>query len=105
MRGIFIAKRFTNYTEVEFAAVVSTNLAGFFHITQRAIEAMERQGRHRADEAGRPAGGEELLRVSAAACAAWTRIDVQASVETAGCPLPAAGWCWSSLYIASMGTR
>src|SRR5512132_1671556 len=44
MRGIFIAKRFTNYTEVEFAAVVSTNLAGFFHVTQRAIEAMERQG-------------------------------------------------------------
>ena len=42
--GIFIAKRFTNYTEAEFAAVVSTNLAGFFHITQRAIEAMERQG-------------------------------------------------------------
>jgi NAD(P)-dependent dehydrogenase (short-subunit alcohol dehydrogenase family) len=42
--GIFIAKRFTSYTEAEFAAVVSTNLAGFFHVTQRAIEAMERQG-------------------------------------------------------------
>jgi NAD(P)-dependent dehydrogenase (short-subunit alcohol dehydrogenase family) len=33
-----------SYTEAEFAAVVSTNLAGFFHVTQRAIEAMERQG-------------------------------------------------------------
>src|SRR5512135_482551 len=42
--GTFIAKRFTNYTEAEFAAVVSTNLAGFFHVTQRAIEVMERQG-------------------------------------------------------------
>ena len=42
--GIFIAKRFTTYTEAEFAAVVSTNLAGFFHIAWRAVEAMERQG-------------------------------------------------------------
>jgi NAD(P)-dependent dehydrogenase (short-subunit alcohol dehydrogenase family) len=42
--GIFIANRFTKYTEAEFAAVIATNLAGFFHVTQRAIEAMERQG-------------------------------------------------------------
>ncbi len=42
--GIFIANRFTNYSEADFAAVVSTNLAGFFHITQSAIEAMEEQG-------------------------------------------------------------
>jgi len=42
--GIFIASPFTKYTEDQFAAVVSTNLAGFFHITQSAIEAMEKQG-------------------------------------------------------------
>jgi len=38
--GIFIAKPFTDYTEADFAAVLSTNLAGFFHISQRAIRQM-----------------------------------------------------------------
>ena len=33
--GIFIAKPFTHYTEVDYAAGV--NLAGFFHVTQLAI--------------------------------------------------------------------
>jgi NAD(P)-dependent dehydrogenase (short-subunit alcohol dehydrogenase family) len=42
--GIFVANRFTSYTEADYAAVVSTNLAGFFYVTQRAVEAMERQG-------------------------------------------------------------
>ncbi|HEX4505654.1 MAG TPA: SDR family NAD(P)-dependent oxidoreductase [Alphaproteobacteria bacterium] len=42
--GIFIASPFTKYTEDQFAAMVATNLAGFFHITQRAIAAMEKQG-------------------------------------------------------------
>jgi NAD(P)-dependent dehydrogenase (short-subunit alcohol dehydrogenase family) len=42
--GIFIANRFTNYSEADFAAVITTNLAGFFHITQSAIAAMEKQG-------------------------------------------------------------
>jgi NAD(P)-dependent dehydrogenase (short-subunit alcohol dehydrogenase family) len=42
--GIFMANRFTNYSEADFAAIVSTNLTGFFHVTQRAIEAMEAQG-------------------------------------------------------------
>jgi NAD(P)-dependent dehydrogenase (short-subunit alcohol dehydrogenase family) len=40
--GIFIAKPFTKYTEQDFASKISTNLAGFFHITQAAVEAMER---------------------------------------------------------------
>lgn len=43
--GIFIASPFTRYTADQFASVVATNLAGFFHVTQRAVEAMERQGR------------------------------------------------------------
>jgi NAD(P)-dependent dehydrogenase (short-subunit alcohol dehydrogenase family) len=43
--GIFIASPFTDYTPDQYAEVVSTNLAGFFHVTQRAVAAMEKQGR------------------------------------------------------------
>ncbi|WP_433275766.1 SDR family NAD(P)-dependent oxidoreductase [Pseudonocardia xinjiangensis] len=42
--GLFIAKPFTEYTEEDFAAVVRVNLAGFFRITQGAVELMESQG-------------------------------------------------------------
>jgi NAD(P)-dependent dehydrogenase (short-subunit alcohol dehydrogenase family) len=42
--GIFQAKPFTAYTADDFAAKVSTNLAGFFHITQRAAAQMLKQG-------------------------------------------------------------
>ena len=41
--GMFIAKPFTS-TPRPTSPRRRTNLAGFFHITQRAIEAMERQG-------------------------------------------------------------
>jgi NAD(P)-dependent dehydrogenase (short-subunit alcohol dehydrogenase family) len=40
--GIFIAKPFTKYTEADFLLMISTNVAGFFHITQAAVEVMER---------------------------------------------------------------
>ena len=40
--GVFIAKPFTQYTEADFASKIATNVAGFFHITQAAVEAMER---------------------------------------------------------------
>ena len=40
--GIFIAKPFTQYTAEDWRAALSTNLAGFFHITQLAIAEMER---------------------------------------------------------------
>jgi NAD(P)-dependent dehydrogenase (short-subunit alcohol dehydrogenase family) len=43
--GIFIAKPFIEYTEADFANVLSVNVAGFFHITQRAIRQMLSQGR------------------------------------------------------------
>ncbi len=36
--GIFIGKPFTDYTLEDFNAVIAVNLAGFFHITTRAIE-------------------------------------------------------------------
>lgn len=42
--GIFVAKPFTDYTEADYAAVLSVNLAGFFHISQRAVAAMLTQG-------------------------------------------------------------
>lgn len=42
--GIFMASPFTKYTDEHYRKMVSTNLNGFFYITQAAIEAMERQG-------------------------------------------------------------
>jgi NAD(P)-dependent dehydrogenase (short-subunit alcohol dehydrogenase family) len=42
--GIFIGKPFTDYTLEDFAAITAVNLAGFFHITQRAISQMVTQG-------------------------------------------------------------
>jgi NAD(P)-dependent dehydrogenase (short-subunit alcohol dehydrogenase family) len=42
--GVFIGKPFTEYTADDYAAVTAVNLAGFFHITQRAIRQMVTQG-------------------------------------------------------------
>jgi NAD(P)-dependent dehydrogenase (short-subunit alcohol dehydrogenase family) len=42
--GIFIGKPFTEYSVDDYAAVTAVNLAGFFHITQRAIRQMCEQG-------------------------------------------------------------
>jgi NAD(P)-dependent dehydrogenase (short-subunit alcohol dehydrogenase family) len=42
--GIFIGKKFTDYTEADFRSTLAVNLAGFFHITQAAIAEMARQG-------------------------------------------------------------
>jgi NAD(P)-dependent dehydrogenase (short-subunit alcohol dehydrogenase family) len=42
--GIFVAKPFTQYTEDDYRAVLATNLAGFFHVTQLAIAEMEKRG-------------------------------------------------------------
>jgi len=42
--GIFIAKPFTDYTAADFESKIATNLAGFFHITQRAAAEMLKQG-------------------------------------------------------------
>ena len=41
--GIFIGKPFTDYTPNDFEAMIAVNLAGFFHITQRAIRQMVAQ--------------------------------------------------------------
>lgn len=42
--GIFTASPFTDFSEAQYRANLSTNLDGFFFITQRAIAAMEQQG-------------------------------------------------------------
>ncbi|HEX7910580.1 MAG TPA: SDR family oxidoreductase [Paraburkholderia sp.] len=41
--GIFVAKPFTEYSPADYAAVMATNVTGFFHITQRALEVMSNQ--------------------------------------------------------------
>jgi NAD(P)-dependent dehydrogenase (short-subunit alcohol dehydrogenase family) len=42
--GIFIGKKFTDYTEADFTKMLAINLAGFFHVTQASIAAMAQQG-------------------------------------------------------------
>jgi NAD(P)-dependent dehydrogenase (short-subunit alcohol dehydrogenase family) len=41
--GIFLAKPFTEFTTEDFDALVSTNLLGFFYITQRTVTEMLKQ--------------------------------------------------------------
>ncbi len=41
--GIFVVKPFTEHTADDFRALVSTNLAGFFYITQLAVKQMQAQ--------------------------------------------------------------
>jgi NAD(P)-dependent dehydrogenase (short-subunit alcohol dehydrogenase family) len=42
--GIFIAKPFTDYTDDDYANILSTNLKGFFNVTRRAAREMLKQG-------------------------------------------------------------
>ena len=42
--GAYISKPFSQYTATDCELMLSTNLAGFFHITQRALRVMEAQG-------------------------------------------------------------
>src|ERR1044071_5595395 len=41
--GIFLNKPFTDFTVEDFDALVSTNLLGFFHMTQRTVKEMLKQ--------------------------------------------------------------
>jgi NAD(P)-dependent dehydrogenase (short-subunit alcohol dehydrogenase family) len=41
--GIFLTKPFTDFTLEDFDALVSTNLLGFFHMTQRSVKEMLKQ--------------------------------------------------------------
>jgi NAD(P)-dependent dehydrogenase (short-subunit alcohol dehydrogenase family) len=42
--GVFVAKPFTEYTAEDYAAVTGINLAGVFHLTQRAVPHLPAQG-------------------------------------------------------------
>src|SRR5258705_12788228 len=42
--GMFMAKPFTLYSQDDYASYMSTNVTGFFHMTQRALEFMSKQG-------------------------------------------------------------
>jgi NAD(P)-dependent dehydrogenase (short-subunit alcohol dehydrogenase family) len=42
--GMFMAKPFTLYSPDDYATYMSTNVTGFFHMTQRALELMSKQG-------------------------------------------------------------
>ena len=42
--GVFIPKPFVDYSEADFAAMTAVNLAGFFHISQKAASWMLRAG-------------------------------------------------------------
>ena len=41
--GVFVAKRFTEYTDDDYDLVTGVNLGGFFHLTRRAIARMEQR--------------------------------------------------------------
>ncbi|MFF7986435.1 SDR family NAD(P)-dependent oxidoreductase [Streptomyces sp. NPDC007901] len=42
--GVFVAKPFTDYTAEDYATVTGINVAGFFHLTQRALPHLLAQG-------------------------------------------------------------
>ena len=42
--GMFMAKPFTAYSSDDYTAYISTNVTGFFHMTQRAVDAMLKTG-------------------------------------------------------------
>jgi NAD(P)-dependent dehydrogenase (short-subunit alcohol dehydrogenase family) len=42
--GAYISKPFTQYTQSDYDVMLSTNLSGFFYITQRVLRVMEGQG-------------------------------------------------------------
>ena len=41
--GIYVPKPFTDYTPEDFAMMISTNIAGYFFITQQAVTQMRKQ--------------------------------------------------------------
>jgi NAD(P)-dependent dehydrogenase (short-subunit alcohol dehydrogenase family) len=43
--GTFIAKPFTSYSNDDYVRYIATNVTGFFHMTQRAMQLMSQAGR------------------------------------------------------------
>ena len=42
--GIFMARPFVHYSQDDYAILIGTHVAGFFHMTQCALELMSKQG-------------------------------------------------------------
>jgi NAD(P)-dependent dehydrogenase (short-subunit alcohol dehydrogenase family) len=42
--GVYISKPFTDYTQADYDVLLSTNVAGFFYLTQYALRVMAQQG-------------------------------------------------------------
>src|SRR5262249_40551579 len=92
--GMFIAKPFTEYTEADFAAKISLNLAGFFHVSQRAVRQMLAQ-----------AGGH-IVNVTTTVMGAFTTLpgggpETRTSASTGTASIPTRAKVCS---LASMGT-
>jgi NAD(P)-dependent dehydrogenase (short-subunit alcohol dehydrogenase family) len=41
--GVFLSKQFVDYSEADFEIIVGVNVAGFFHVSRRAVAPMLRQ--------------------------------------------------------------
>lgn len=92
--GIFVAKPFTDYTEDDYAAVLGVNLAGFFRITQLAVERMLEQG-----------GGHVVQITSTLADQASSSVtSVLASLTKGGCSPRPGRWPSSTPAAASAAT-
>jgi NAD(P)-dependent dehydrogenase (short-subunit alcohol dehydrogenase family) len=64
--GSFIAKPFTEYTSDDYAALLSTNLAGFFHMTQHALRYMVEGGSGHVVNIGTSLSGQPVAGVPSA---------------------------------------
>ena len=64
--GIFIAKPFVDYTPEDFEALISTNLRGFFFVTQAAIRQMRTQRRGHVVNITTSLAGQPIAGVSSA---------------------------------------
>lgn len=64
--GIFVAKPFTDYTLEDYAALLSTNVAGFFHMTQEASRLMAPAKRGHIVNVGTSLSGQPVAGVPSA---------------------------------------
>ncbi|MDR6550054.1 SDR family oxidoreductase [Paenibacillus qinlingensis] len=71
--GIFIAKPFNEYTQEDFATALSTNVSGFFHVTQRAVTEMLKAGSGHIVNITASATAEKPIKAVPAVLAALTK--------------------------------
>ena len=79
--GVFIPKPFTDYAEADFVAMVAVNLAGFFHVSQKAVSRMLRAGSGHIVNVTASIAGQPLASVPAA-LAALTKGGLNAATQS-----------------------